>query len=120
MHARGVSTFINKSLLLAVLCGFSRVTTTRIEMQLFDRYKKTVRWITGNKAASYVRQFTLLNILPFPMFLELNHLHYVINEMDQQEALVRVRTLEGQSSGAKFRKEEQKKHERNFNTERHD
>ena len=40
--------------------------------------------------------------------------------MDQQEALVRVLTLEGQSSGAKFRKEEQKKHERNFNTERHD
>ena len=68
-----------KFLILPVLLyGFSCVAITQSNMLIRFR-KKTVRWITGNKAASYVNQLGLLNILPLEMFLLLNSLLYNMN-----------------------------------------
>ena len=58
------------------------------------------------------------------MLLQLNNLFYVINQMNHQKELSPERTLEGQSITTIIfqflKKNEEKKHERDFTTERPD
>ena len=63
-----------KSLILPVLLyGFSCVSASRAELHLLEKFqKKAVKWITGLKDQSYTSQMRLLNILPLPMFIQLN------------------------------------------------
>ena len=63
-----------KSLILPVLLyGFACVFASRADLHLLENFlKKVVRWRTGNKAMSYLSQLKILNILPLPMFLQLN------------------------------------------------
>ena len=63
-----------KSLILPVLLyGFACVFASRADLHLLENFqKKVVRWITENKTMSYLSQLQFLNILPLPMFLQLN------------------------------------------------
>ena len=65
---------LNKSLILPVLVfGFACVFPSRADLHLLEKFqKKVVRWITGIKTMSYRSQLNILNILPLPMFLQLN------------------------------------------------
>ena len=65
-----------KSLILPVLLyGFTCIIPSRSELQNLERFqKKAVKWITGNKGVNYSSPLRLLNILPLPMFLQLNDL----------------------------------------------
>ena len=63
-----------KSLILPVLLyGFACVFASRADLHLLENFqKKVVKWISGNKTMSYLSQLKILNILPLPMFLQLN------------------------------------------------
>ena len=63
-----------KSLILPVLLyGFACVFASRADLHLLENFqKKVVRWITGKKTMSYRSQLKILNIVPLPMFLQLN------------------------------------------------
>ena len=65
-----------KSLFLPVLLyGVTCINPSRSELQNVKRFqKKAVKWITGNKGMKYISQLWLLNILPLPMFLQVNDL----------------------------------------------
>ena len=65
-----------KSLILPVLLnGFTCTNLSRSELQIFERFqKKAVKWIRGNKGMNYISQLWLFNILPLPMFLQVNNL----------------------------------------------
>ena len=65
-----------KSLILPVLLdGFTCKNPSRSELQNFERFqKKTVKWITGNNGVNYISKLRLLNLLPSPMFLQVNDL----------------------------------------------
>ena len=65
-----------KSLILPVLLyGFTCINPSRSELQNLERFqKKAVKWISGNKRVNYISQLRLLNILPLPMFLQVNDL----------------------------------------------
>ena len=63
-----------KSLILTVLLYGSACTNpNREELQQLERFqKKVVKWILGQKVMPYPNQLGLLNILPIPMFMQLN------------------------------------------------
>ena len=63
-----------KSLILPVLLYGSACTNpNRCELQQLERFqKKVVKWILGQKVMPYPNQLRLLNILPLPMFMQLN------------------------------------------------
>ena len=63
-----------KSLILPVLLYGSACTNpNRGELQQLERFqKKVVKWILGQKVMPYPNQLRLLNILPLPMFMQLN------------------------------------------------
>ena len=73
-----IQTFVElglyKSLILPVLLyNFACVFASREDLHLLEKaQKKVLRWITGNKTMSYLGQLKVLNILPLPMFLQLN------------------------------------------------
>ena len=63
-----------KSLVLPVLLyGSSCTNPNRGELQQLERFqKKVVKWILGQKIMPYPNQLRLPNILPQPMFMQLN------------------------------------------------
>ena len=63
-----------KSLILPVLLYGSACTNpNRGELQQLEIFqKKVVKWILGQKVMPYPNQLRLLNILPLPMFMQLN------------------------------------------------
>ena len=63
-----------KSFILPVLLyGFACVFASRADLHLLENFqKKVVRWITGNETRSCRSQLKILNILPLPMYLQLN------------------------------------------------
>ena len=63
-----------KALILPVLLySFAFVFASRADLHLLENaQKKVLRWITGNKTMRYLSQLKVLNILPLPMFLQLN------------------------------------------------
>ena len=53
--------------------GFACVFASREDLHLLKNFqRKVVRWITVNKTKSYRSQLKILNILPLPLFLQLN------------------------------------------------
>ena len=53
-------------------------------MQLERFQKKVIRWITGNKTGVYINELRLLNILPLPMFIQLNNI-LLLASLDSNE-----------------------------------
>ena len=68
-----------KSLILPVLLyGFTCINSSRSELQNLESFqKKAVKWITENEGLNYISQLWLLNILPLPMFLQVNDLLFL-------------------------------------------
>ena len=75
-----------KSVIFPVLLyGFSSVSASRADLHLLENFqKKVVRWITGNKTMSYRSQLKILNILPQPMFKQLNDM-LLLSEITNEE-----------------------------------
>ena len=107
MLKRDVATKVNtyvklglyKALTLPVLLyGFTCLTAGRTEIQILEKFQKKVfKWITGNKDREYKSRLLLLNILPLPMFIQLNNLLLVskaLNEENSGIELPEVQTKE--------------------------
>ena len=88
-----------KSLILSVLLyGFACLTAGTTEIHNLEKFQKNVvKWKTGNKDTEYKSQLRLLNILPLPMFIQLNDLLLVskaLNEENNGIELPEVHTKE--------------------------
>ena len=90
--ATKVNTFVKwglyKSLILPVmLYGFTCLTAGRTEIQILEKFhQKVVKWITGNKDTEYKSQIRLLNILPLPMFIQLNDILLVSKVLNEKNS----------------------------------
>ena len=75
-----------KSLILPVLLyGLSCTHISRGDQLQLERFqKKVIRWITGNKTGVYINELRLLNILPLPMFIQLNNI-LLLASLDSNE-----------------------------------
>ena len=84
-----------KSLILPVLLyGFACVFASRADLHLLENFqKKVVGWITGNKTMSYRSQLKILNILPLPMFLQLNDV-LLLSKITNEEMGTSISLLE--------------------------
>ena len=67
---------LHKSIILPVLMyGFSCCNLNRGDMQNLERFqRKVVSWITNSKTLCYIEQLRLSNLLPLPMYYQLNDL----------------------------------------------
>ena len=85
-----------KSLILpVVLYGFACVFASRADLHLLENLKKNVvRWITGNKTMSSLSQLKTLNILPLPMFLQLNDM-LLLSKIKNEEIRTSISLPEG-------------------------
>ena len=65
-----------KSMILPVLMyGSSYCNLNRGDMRNLERFqRKVVSWITNSKTLSYIEQLRLSNLLPLPMYYQLNDL----------------------------------------------
>ena len=96
MLKRNVATKVNtivklglyKSWILPVLLyDFTCLTAGRTEIQILEKFqKKVVKWITGNEDTEYKSQLRLLNILPLPMFIQLNDLLLVSKALNEENS----------------------------------
>ena len=96
MLKRNVATKLNtfvklglyKSLIPPVLLySCTCLTAGRTEIQILEKFqKKVVKWITGNKDTEYKSQLRLLNILPLPMFIQLNDLLLVSKALNEENS----------------------------------
>ena len=109
-----------KSLILPVLLyGFACVFASRADLHLLENFqKKVVGWITGNKTMSYRSQLKILNILPLPMFLQLNDV-LLLSKITNEEtgtsfSLPERPEIRGRSETFKLRKTRTEKGWSNF------
>ena len=102
-----------KSLILPVLLyGFRGLTAGRTENQTGKVSKKVVKRITGNKDTECKSQLRLLNILPLPMFIQLNDLLLVSKALNEENSGIELQKYIRKKQGTKFskwRKLEQRK-----------
>ena len=84
-----------KSLILPVLLyGFTCINPSRSELQNLERFqKKAVKWIRGNKGVDYISQLRRLNILPLPMFLQVNDLLLLAKVMNESSHCIELPDL---------------------------
>ena len=108
--ATKVNTFVKlglyKSLILPVLLyGFTCLTAGRTEIQILEKFqKKVVKWITGNKDTEYKNQLRLLNILPLPMFIQLNDLLLVSKALNEENSGIELPEVHTKQTRTKFSK----------------
>ena len=81
--AYSVNTFVKlglyKSIVLPILLyGFHCVKVSRTDLLTLEQFqRKVVKWICGDSTRSYVEKLRLLNLLPLPIFLQLNDLLFL-------------------------------------------
>ena len=90
------------SLILPVLLHGSACTNpNRGELQQLETFQmKVVKWILGQKVMPYPNQLSLLNILPLPMFMQLNDILHLskLTEDDSFLPMLRQNSEKGRTN----------------------
>ena len=86
-----------KSMILSVLMyGSLCCTLNRGDMQNLERFqRKVVSWITNSKRLIYIEQLRLSNLLPMPMYYQLNDLLLLSSLQQNQSTNTRQPVLTG-------------------------
>ena len=101
-----INTFVKlglyKLLILPVLLyGLSCTHISRGDQLQLERFqKKVIRWITGNKTGVYINELRLLNILPLPMFIQLNNILLLasLHSNERNEIVLNRRTTRARNT----------------------
>ena len=88
--SRQVKLGLYKSLILPILTyGFHCYSPNRTDLNRLERFqRKAIKWIMGNQSDDYKRQLSTLNLLPLPMFLQVNDLLLFSSLCDEQHEMI--------------------------------